>query len=76
MAPNKRLLLNSAAVMSTGLVVVAKPGRMALSSSWVLASSGSSGMLTRLAASAVNTHTAPELLIATSRRPAGRQPFR
>ena len=73
----KRLLSDSsAAVMSTGFFVVAKPGRIDFSSACVASASGASGMPASVAASAVITQTAPELLIATSRRPFGVQPFR
>jgi hypothetical protein len=51
-----------------------EPGRIVFSSAWVSAESGCSGMPATLAASAVSTQTAPELLIATRRRPRGFQP--
>ena len=76
MSPNNRLLDNSAAVRSMGLVVVAKLGRMPLSLRSVSGASYANGLPTAVAASAVSTQTAPELLIATSRRPCGFQPFR
>jgi hypothetical protein len=40
MSLNSRLLVSSAAVMSTGLVVVAKPGRMRRSAACVSSASG------------------------------------
>ena len=76
MSPNSRLLDNSAAVRSIGLVVVAKVGRMPLSFLSVSGASFAIGIPAEVAASAVMTHTAPELLIATSRRPFGFQPLR
>ena len=76
MSPNNRLFDNKAAVRSIGLVVVAKLGRMAFSFLSVSGASFAIGIPTLVAASAVITQTAPELLIATSRRPAGFQPFR
>ena len=76
MSPNSRLLDSSAAVRSIGLVVVAKLGRMPLSFLSVSGASYAIGMPTAVAASAVKTQTAPELLIATSRLPFGFQPFK
>ena len=74
MAPNNPLLDKSAAVISTGFLTVANPGKIDLSSCCVAGRSGSSGMPSWVAASAVMTQTAPELLIATNRLPLGRQP--
>ncbi len=76
MSPNSRLLDNSAAVRSIGFVVVAKLGRMPLSLLSVSGASFAIGMPTAVAASAVKTQTAPELLMATSRLPLGFQPLR
>ena len=76
MSPNSRLLDNSAAVRSMGLVVVAKLGRMPFSFLSVSSASFAIGMPTVVAASAVITQTAPELLMATSRLPFGFQPLR
>ena len=76
MSPNSRPLDSKAAVRSIGLVVVAKLGRIPLSFLSVSSASFAIGMPTAVAASAVNTHTAPELLIATRRLPFGFQPFR
>ncbi len=76
MSPNSRLLDSSAAVRSIGLVVVAKLGRIPLSFFSVSSASFAMGMPTAVAASAVMTQTAPELLIATSRLPLGFQPLR
>src|SRR5271156_2328430 len=53
MSPNSRLLDNSAAVRSIGLVVVAKLGRMPLSFLSVSGASLAIGMPTAVAASAV-----------------------
>ena len=74
MAPNNPLLDKSAAVISTGFLTVANPGKIDLSSCCVAGKSGSSGMPSWVAASAVMTQTAPELLMATRRLPLGRQP--
>ena len=67
----RRLLVSSAAVMSTGLAVAAKPGRMARSFAWVSSRSGASSSPALVAASAAMTQVAPEFEIATMRRPAG-----
>ena len=62
--------------MSTGFPSAAKLGSISRSRPWVCSESGASDMPAIDAASAARTHVAPELLIATSRRPLGFQPLR
>ena len=76
MSRNRLLLDSSAAVRSTGLVVVAKLGSTRARPARVSSFNIAIGMLLALAASAVSTQVAPELETATSRRPAGFQPLR
>ena len=76
MSLNRPLLESSAAVMSIGFVVVAKLGRIFAETVARLGASFAIGMPAFDAASAASTQIAPELLIATRRRPCGFQPFR
>ncbi len=76
MSLKRRLFDSSAAVTSIGLVVVAKPGSTSFSAATVSGWKRPSGRSSSVARSAAMTQLAPELLMATRRRPSGRQPLR
>src|SRR3546814_16150620 len=72
-SPNKRLLDKRAAVMSTGLLVVAKVESTLDSFCWLASASEATCSPAESAASEASTQLAPELLTITTRETLGRE---